>query len=94
MGDRLCPRTGKPVQFCCVGNPDQALKVQPKGWIDYVADGPLPQLVIYCADENGLDPHAIMDDLEDRGWEDHDEGFDEQVQVAADRVKRHGVGAE
>ena len=84
MGDEheKCPRTGKPKRVCCVGHPNRDMTL--RDVIFY--DQPLPQVVIDTALANGLDPHAVMDDVEDRGWETHDTGFDDQVRIAAERL--------
>lgn len=49
----------------------------------YTWGEPLPQVVIDKAVEYGLEPHVLMDGVEDRGWETHDKGFDEQVLIEA-----------
>lgn len=49
---------------------------------------PLDGRVIAAAAELGLDPHALQDDVEDRGWETHDDGWAEALHDAIER----GVG--
>lgn len=76
-----CPRTQKPKHLCCTGHPWRDNQA-----IDY--GEPVPQLVIMLARAHNLDPHELLDRVEDRGWETHDKGFHEQVQIEADRMKR------
>jgi len=80
--DELCPRTNKPRRLCCQGRP----------WRDMTLadlmryDEPLPQIVVDSAALHALDPHTLMDDIEDRGWETHDRGFDKEVLLTARRL--------
>lgn len=71
-----CSRTGKPRHACCKGRPWATPGFNFRYWGE-----PLPQVVIDFAHEHDLDPHAVMDGVEDRGWESHDRGFDEQVRI-------------
>ena len=82
MDNELCPRTNKPRRLCCQGRPWRDMTLM--DMMRY--DEPLPQIVIDAALRHSLDPHAVMDDVEDRGWETHDRGFDEQVIIGAERL--------
>lgn len=81
--EEKCPRTGKPRRFCCQGRP----------WRDMTTgdlmrwDEPLPQIVIDVALLKRLDPHDLMDAVEDDGWETHDRGFAEKVLLTGTELR-------
>jgi len=78
--DLRCPG-GRPPEMCCVGRPWEAadLASQVLYWGE-----PLPQAVIDTAVRHGLDPHALDEHVEAvHGWEPHNNGFAEAVEVAA-----------
>lgn len=77
-----CPRGGRPVSFCCVGDPwgNPNLGMQVMHWGE-----PLYPSVIEVAARTGLDPHDLAGHVEgDHGWEPHDVGYDKAVEQAAE----------
>jgi hypothetical protein len=50
-------------------------------------DEPLPQIVIDVALLKRLDPHELMDAVENDGWESHDRGFAEKVTITGAAMK-------
>ncbi len=72
---------GRPPEVCCVGQPWEApnLGLQIRNWGE-----PLYPEVIDAAVRHRLDPHALDRHVEAvHGWEPHDAGYAEAVELAA-----------
>jgi len=80
---------GRDVNFCCSAdtnrNIDAACGDGPnRGWaLSEMYEGAVDDRIIAVARALGIDPHALDDNVQDRGWEYHDTGIQRAIAQGA-----------
>lgn len=83
----LCSR-GNIKKLCCVPEVELVANYREAygaHWIYYFDDGYVDDRIVQVARSLGLDPHDLLDDVQDRGWEYHDKGMN--LAIAQGAVK-------
>lgn len=80
---------GRDVRYCCASDTYARIDAETAGRWDRgyemaaMHDMAVDERVITVARALGLDPHALDDDIQGRGWEYHDRGIEQQIAQAA-----------
>lgn len=86
MEAELCSAGHVKAHCCDTATIDNMKRDMGPGWVYFFHDACPGEDVAMVAEAFDLDPHVLLDAVEGRGWETHDQGFMRQIIFEAARM--------